>query len=196
MEYVIVGACAPAYRRQLEAAIEDFGLTGVVRLTGEVSHQTLQSYLASADVFINLRFPAMEGASASAIEEMLYGKPLIVTNVGFYRELPDTAVIKIEPGAESQLTQVLERLLLNPLERESMGKASKEYAERQFRADSYAAAAIEFVGEVRRARPLLDLADQIGAECRRMGVTSGMPVVDSIADMLHSTFLKRPPYIS
>ena len=196
IEYVIVGACDPAYRRQLEAAIEKIGLTGVVRLTGEVPGRVLRSYLAHADVCINLRFPAMEGASASAIEEMLYGKPLIVTNVGFYRELPDSGVIKIEPGAESQLAQVLERLLLNPAERESMGQASRDYAERQFRADSYAAASIKFAIEVRRARPLLDLADHIGVEFRRMGVTSAMPVVDSIAAELHSTFCKRPPDIS
>ena len=196
LEYVIVGACAPAYRKQLEAAIVDFGLTDVVRLTGEVPDRMLRSYLANADVCINLRFPAMEGASASAIEEMLYGKPLIVTNVGFYRELPDTGVVKIEPGAESQLTQVLERLLLNPAERESMGRASRDYAERQFRADSYAAAAIEFVGEVRRARPLLDLADHIGAECRRMGLTEAMPVLDSIAGELHATFCKPRADIS
>ena len=156
----------------------------------------LRSYLAHADVCINLRFPAMEGASASAIEEMLYGKPLIVTNVGFYRELPDDGVIKIEPQAENQLTAVLERLLLNPVERERMGKALKQYAERQFRADGYAAASIEFAGEARRARPLLDLADHIGAECRRMGVTEAMPVVGSIAGELHATFCKPRADIS
>ena len=55
----------------------------------------LQDYLRDADVIASLRWPALEGASASAIEGMLAGKPVIVTDVGFYQTLADSCVLKV-----------------------------------------------------------------------------------------------------
>jgi len=188
IRYVIAGACAGDYRRDLKSMIAQNGLEGVVRIVGEVSDQELRSYLSHADICVNLRWPAIEGASASAIEEMLFGKPLIVGNVGFYAELPENSVVRIDPQSLEQLRDALGRLASNPEERARLGVAAREYAEREFRSDSYARQVIAFLREVQGARPLLDLTDKLARQLDQMGISRDMQIVDDLAGELDTLF--------
>ncbi len=188
IQYVIAGPCARDYRRDLENMIVQNGLEGVVRIAGEVSDQELRSYLSHADICVNLRWPAIEGASASAIEEMLFGKPLIVGNVGFYAELPENSVVRIDPQSVEQLRDALRRLASCPEERARRGAAAREYAEREFRSDSYARELIAFLGEVQGARPLLDLTDKLARQLDHMGISRDMQIVDDLAGELDTLF--------
>jgi glycosyltransferase involved in cell wall biosynthesis len=188
--YAIVGSSGPDYRREVEAAIHRNGLEGTVRLVGEVSDEVLRSYLANADLCVNLRYPAMEGASASAIEEMLFGKPVIVSDIGFYAELPDDCVVKVSPQSQQDLVDVLNRLLSKSGEdeRKRLGRMAEQYARSQFRSDLYARELMDFADEVRRARPLLGLADKLAGECKRIGVTADMPIVETLATEMDELF--------
>jgi glycosyltransferase involved in cell wall biosynthesis len=188
IQYVIAGPCARDYRRELKSAIAQNGLEGAVRIAGEVSDQELRSYLSHADICINLRWPAIEGASASAIEEMLFGKPLIVGNVGFYAELPEDSVVRIDPQSMEQLRDALARLASSAEERTRLGAAAREYAEGEFRSDSYARQLIAFLGAVQGARPLLDLTDTLARQLDHMGISADMQIVDDLAGELDTLF--------
>lgn len=188
IQYVIAGPCAGDYRSELESAIERNGLAGAVRLAGQVSDQELRSYVSHADICVNLRWPALEGASASAIEEMLFGKPLIVGNVGFYAELPDSCVVKIDPQSAEQLRDALRRLASSPQERARLGEAARDYAEGEFRSDSYARQILEFAVEVRRARPLLGLTDELARQLNHMGISPDMQIIEELARELDTLF--------
>lgn len=192
IQYVIAGACAADYLRELKNFIAQKGLEGVVRIAGEVSDQELRSYLSHADICVNLRWPAIEGASASAIEEMLFGKALIVGNVGFYAELPESSVARIDPLSAKQLHDALWRLASRPEERARLGMAAREYAEREFRSDSYARQVLEFLQEVRSARPLLNLTDKLARQLNHMGISQDMQIVEDLAGELEALFGADP----
>jgi glycosyltransferase involved in cell wall biosynthesis len=188
IQYVIAGPCAGDYLRDMKRAIAQNGLEGAVRIAGEVSDQELRSYLSHADICVNLRWPALEGASASAIEEMLFGKPLIVGNVGFYAELPEGTVVKIDPQSMEQLRDALGRLASSPAERALLGAAAREYAEGEFRSDSYARQVLQFIGEVQSARPVLNLTDKLARQLHNMGISQDMQIVEDLAGELETLF--------
>jgi len=189
--YAVLGPASPEYQRKLEEAVRRNHLEGVVRFLGHVPDDVLRAWLSHADICINLRFPATEGASASAIEEMLFGKPVIVTDTGFYSELPADCVVKIDPAREDDLAGVLSRLVADPAARKALGDAAWRFAESEYRASRYAKELMDFAWEVRAARPLLTLADRVANECYRMGIAADMPIVDTIAREMGGIFGRR-----
>jgi len=191
--YAILGPALPDYERKLKAAAKARGLTDSIRFLGQVPDELLSGYLSAADICINLRFPAMEGASASVIEEMLFGKPVIVTNTGFFAELPDDCVVKVRADRDADLTSALKELVDDESARKRIGALAQVFAENEFHADKYASKFMDFLWDVRSARPLLALADRVGVELARIGVARNAQVVDSFAQELLRTFVRAAP---
>lgn len=188
IQFVIAGPCGKEYRKEIDEAIRRNRLESVVKVTGEVTDEALRGYLSVADICVNLRYPAMEGASASAIEEMLYGKPIIVANIGFYAELPDDCVVKVRPNSPAELGDALAHLVANADVRTRLGLAAQAYASKEYAADHYAELALQFADEVRRARPMLGLVDKLAGECRTMGIARDNPLVEHLSDELSQLF--------
>ncbi|NJM34487.1 MAG: glycosyltransferase, partial [Rhodomicrobium sp.] len=137
LSYQLVGAIEPDVADQLKHLADSCGVR--LDIQGRVDDDSLCRAIHQADIVSCLRLPALEGASASAIEAMLHGKAVVVANTGFYRDLPDRCVRKIDPGNEvADLQDALEDLHLNPDKRISMGLLAKEWAERTFVASDYA----------------------------------------------------------
>ena len=132
----------------------------------------------------------MEGASASVIEEMLFSKAVIVSDTGFYAELPDTCVVKVTPRAQGDLVNALGRLTSESgqAERKRLGLAAGQYARNEFSPQHYAMQALEFAEEVRSARPLLALTDKLGAECNRIGIAADMQIIERLGIELNELF--------
>lgn len=187
--YAVLGSALPSYERKLKAVAKVKGLTDCVRFLGQVPDDVLSGYLSAADICINLRFPAMEGASASVIEEMLFGKTVIVTNTGFFAELPDDCVVKIRADREADLTSALKQLVEDESARKRIGALAQVFAEAEFRADKYANKLMGFLWDVRSARPLLSLSDRVGVELARIGLQRDAQVVDFLAQELLNTFV-------
>ena len=57
--------------------------------------ERLWSLMAACDVLVNLRYPTMGETSGSVIRALSLGKPLLVSDVGWFRELPDDVVLKV-----------------------------------------------------------------------------------------------------
>jgi glycosyltransferase involved in cell wall biosynthesis len=181
--FAVVGLCQGPYEEILRRAIRKFGLENTIRLAGRVSDEDLSSYLMHADICVNLRYPAMEGASASTIEEMLYGKPVIVTDSGFCSELPLGAVCKITPGNEVKgIGQALCRLAGDPELRKGMGDRAKRFATGQAQASRYAEGFLDFANEVTDALPILKFTDRLAAQMSAMGVCGDRPLVGTVAE--------------
>jgi len=180
--YAVLGAYERNYGDLILAEVRRLGLQGVVRMPGHVPDKVLQAYLTHADICVNLRWPATEGASASAIEEMLHGKPVVVSDTGFYSELPDDCVVKIRPGQETQeLPETLRRLMSDADWRRQLGDRAREFTGRHCRADLYADGLIEFAREVRHDKPMIQLADRVGGELNLMGATASMEILDTVS---------------
>ena len=137
-------------------------------MLGHVDEERLWGILAACDVCVSLRWPTMGETSGSVIRALGLGRPLVVSDVGWFSELPDPVVAKI-PVDESEvevLAGVLERLSADPELRDRMGEAAQELCSRGARSragrrplcssacDEYAggpAVEAELLGDVARA---------------------------------------------
>src|SRR5262249_50310278 len=107
----LVGAITSLERDRLEELSRREGFTELT-IVGEVDEAGLTRELERADILSCLRNPVLEGASASTIEGMQSGRPVVVADAGFYSELPDELVFKVPASVDvSSLTDVLERLV-------------------------------------------------------------------------------------
>jgi glycosyltransferase involved in cell wall biosynthesis len=180
--YVVVGGCQGPYGEKLLALRDHLGLRDQVRFTGYASDHLLQSYLAHADFCVNLRLPAMEGGSASCAEQMLYGKAIIVTDTGVYRDFPGYCVWKTRPESESaDLDRAMRTLTANAELRRRLADAAWHHAEKNFAPAAYANSVLAFCTLLTQSRPATDLIDEAARELRRMGVTPDMAVVATVA---------------
>ncbi|MEZ4517903.1 MAG: hypothetical protein R3C44_14160 [Chloroflexota bacterium] len=78
----------PWKRRSLIWIWSHITRTGYRNLAGFVDWTT------TPDVVLNLRYPTLGETSASALRAMATGRPVIVSDHGWYSELPDEAVVK------------------------------------------------------------------------------------------------------
>jgi len=154
-QYRLVGKIESDVAEKLAALARDQKVELVV--VGEASAELLAQEIAQADAICCLRWPTIEGASASAIEAMLYGKPVIVTDAGFYAELPNRCVRKIGVSTEIEdLVQVLESLASHPAQREALGLEAASWASITFSPGNYARQVLEMALSTQRAALLID----------------------------------------
>lgn len=135
--YRLVGHVDPAAVVELSSLASRLRVNLVI--SGEADDRALASAFSDADVVSCLRWPSLEAASASAIESMLNGKATIVTNTGFYEEIPDDCVEKIPQEHEiDALRDTLEKLHTDPDRRKRLGENARRWAARTYTSSHYA----------------------------------------------------------
>lgn len=175
---VLGGTAAPGMR--LDA--DDLG-EGVLRVDYQ-DEQDLWQLLSDCDVAVSLRWPTMGETSGMAIRALSLGKPLVVSAVGWFSELPDSVAAKV-PVDEFEvdtLAAVLELLAEDAGLRSRMGAAASEYARRAHDldhvADLYASALEDTAG--RSAVRDAVLRDVAGA-ARDVGIGMNDPELAEVA---------------
>src|SRR6185437_7331701 len=89
---LLVGAEAPGF--DLAGRLAGLGLDGVER-EDYVDEERLWSLMAACDVCVALRSPTMGETSGTAIRALVLGRPLVVSDTGWFRELPDDVALKV-----------------------------------------------------------------------------------------------------
>jgi glycosyltransferase involved in cell wall biosynthesis len=141
---LVVGPATPEL--QLEARIERLGLGGRVVRLGYVDEPLLWPLLERCAVVTNLRWPTMGETSGIALRAMSMGRPLVVSDVGWFSELPDTVAAKVpvDEWEIDTLAATLTLLCSNRELRDAMGRAGLDLATRSHDvgavAERYAAA--------------------------------------------------------
>jgi glycosyltransferase involved in cell wall biosynthesis len=157
VSYRLVGLIEPSVAKELADLAAKLQVS--LAIFGEVDASTLNQEIENADVVCCLRWPALEAASASAIESMLYGKATIVMDTGFYRELPDQYVQKISTEDElSDLQAALESLCMDKNSRVTMGHNAALWATKTFNAQKYATSLISICESTARSVPVLEMS--------------------------------------
>lgn len=171
--YRIVGAIEPAVVVELSSLARNSKVNLVI--SDQVEGPILASAFEESDVITCLRFPSLEAASASAIEAMLCGRPVIVTNINFYSEIPDDCVIKIDQADEAaSLKCALEKLRADPALRQEMGARAQRWARDTFRADRYAECLAEMAVDSSRAQPILGTINVLSRTMNVWGASTDM----------------------
>jgi glycosyltransferase involved in cell wall biosynthesis len=177
--YRLVGRIEPAVDVQLSALAD--GLGARLSISGEVGDTALWEALDQADVVCCLRLPALEAASASTIEAMLYGKAVIVVDTGFYKDLPDDCVRKVSPEREvDDLRRELESLQADPSARAALGERAAEWARATFRADGYAESLTRICADVAAAAPALEASRFFAETLVRWGASEEWVTTEDI----------------
>jgi glycosyltransferase involved in cell wall biosynthesis len=124
--YLLVGDSMPEI--PVKETIKNLNLDEVVHVIGYVPELVdFIDWIHTSDVVVNLRNPTMGETSAIALRAMAAGKPLLVNDHGWYREIPSDAALKIAPGSDDALLEAL-RLTGQSLSlRKRMGEAGLRY---------------------------------------------------------------------
>lgn len=188
--YVVIGSYPQSYFDKLQQLISNFNLKEKVVLLGYQPENILHAYLRKADICINLRYPAIEGASWSLVEQMSFGKAIIANDTGCYSEIPDDCIKKLPlPNQESDLLEILTFLMSQNAERRMLGERAKRYIKENFTAKKYVEDFLKFSYEVLATRPKFGLADRIASEFKLMGISSQeMKIFDTVSQEISLFF--------
>jgi glycosyltransferase involved in cell wall biosynthesis len=174
---LLAGPVAPRF--DLDARLARLALPEAALLReGYVDERRFHALMGACDVCVNLRAPTMGETSGTAIRALSLGKPLVVSDVGWFAELPDAAAAKIAPDEREVdvLAGVLAELCTNDAARAQMGRAARALAEREHAvervADLYTAALEEAAGGtvVRDA-----VMAEIASAAAESGIAPGTP---------------------
>ena len=187
-EFRLVGAISDGERARLATLCRDVGFSHL-HILGEVDDATLVAELERADIISCLREPVLEGASASAIEGMKSGRPIVVVDFGFYADLPGDLVFKIPAPLEiSSLRETLERLVSDEELRRRTGIKARDWALQVFTSRAYVSVFEELSEQFLRAKPLLTVSHRIGQQLATLGVKYDDPAVDRLGDRMRGLF--------
>lgn len=190
--YRLAGPIDPSEAERLTALAQTCNCS--LTILGAVSDAALQAELEGADIICCLRKPVLEGCSGSAIEALLAGRPTVVADAGFYAELPEAFVTKVDAGLSlAPLVAALEALVGDGERRVRSGREARAWAEETFALEPYVRTLETLMAETAKAAPLLDVGREVGVELDRLGVSPGDPAVTRIGALLEAAFGDAPP---
>ncbi|MGC1503713.1 MAG: glycosyltransferase family 1 protein, partial [Sulfitobacter sp.] len=131
----------------LRNRVDELGIGRHVTLHGFVEEDFLDAKLKEAHLVFNLRNPTMGEASGSQMRIWNAAAPSVVTDLGWYADLPDDTVFKIDPENELTALQTLIRqLAVDPTAGRSIATAGRARLEARHGPARYAAAVAEVAG--------------------------------------------------
>jgi glycosyltransferase involved in cell wall biosynthesis len=185
---LLVGAVSPGF--DLESRLGGSAVDGVIR-EDYVDEPRLWSLMAACDACVALRAPTMGETSGSAIRALVLGRPLVVSDLGWFGELPDEVALKVPVEREvDTLSAALELLASNEEARRAMSEAALAYVRREHDldrvADAYAAALEEAAGgpAVREA-----VLGEVANAAADVGIAAESPEAGELAERLREVRL-------
>lgn len=85
--------------QDLKPLVRELGMERRVRFTGRVDEAILYDYMRVTDAAVNLRYPTTGEASGVVMRLLSLGIPTIVTDAGWFAELPQGIALRVMPGA-------------------------------------------------------------------------------------------------
>lgn len=147
-QLILVGASSPNFDAQ--GLIDLFHLHDATQIIGHVPFDLFQLYMAAMDVCVNLRYPTAGETSGAALRMMAQAKPVLVSEIGWFAELPGEGVIKIPVDAREaeMLHAALERLCRDAELRARVGANARSYVLETCQVQDSARAYADFLNDV------------------------------------------------
>jgi glycosyltransferase involved in cell wall biosynthesis len=128
--HLVGGISSYEYSKSLYGFIEDLGLSGAVRVAGEVSDAALAAYFEAADVFLSLS--VHEGFGVPLVEAMTAGVPIVARGAGAVSQTVGDAALMLESGDPAYVAAALNRVCTDDvLRRMLVGNGRRRAAELQ-----------------------------------------------------------------
>jgi glycosyltransferase involved in cell wall biosynthesis len=168
---LVVGGAVGAGDPLLEA-VRSGGLDEDVRFTGYLSDDDFWRLARAADVAVNLRFPTVGETSGAVCRLAGSGLPVVVSDVGWFRELPGDFASKIPvgEGEAEAVARELGALTADEALRKARSAAAKAWAQERS-AERIAGAYARVIRAVFEGRaPSLALLGRVARELAAVGV--------------------------
>ena len=178
---VLAGAPSPSF--DVEASLEVNGLRAGedVLIRGYVPEGELWGLMAACDICVNLRWPTMGETSAAAVQVLSVGKPLVVSDVGWFSELPDDVVVKIpvDDFEAEMLAAALDALAGDSALRRQLADAGREYVAREHSLERAADLYVHAIEDAAGHDAVLDgVLGEVGRAAAEVGIG---PASDELA---------------
>jgi glycosyltransferase involved in cell wall biosynthesis len=134
----------------LSKIIRESDLEKKVIITGYVSDEILIEILNISDFCVNLRYPTAGETSRSILQIMSLGKPVIVSNVGWFSELPGDTCLKVDVDSYQNIVLLEFFTLLSENRGVSIniGKKAKEYIKKNHSPENVAKQYYQFIKNI------------------------------------------------
>jgi glycosyltransferase involved in cell wall biosynthesis len=190
---LLVGAVSPGF--DLDRRLQRLGLSGegIVR-ESYVEEDRLWALMAACDVCVSLRSPTMGETSGSVVRQLSLGKPMVVSDVGWFAELPDAVALKVpvDTHETETLYAALELLARDESARRAMSAAALDLVRREHdlerAADLYLAALEQAAGGEAVGDAVLG---DVAAAAADVGIEPGSPEAAELARRLAEVELGR-----
>jgi glycosyltransferase involved in cell wall biosynthesis len=155
--------------------VKKYGLTDKVVYTGFTTIEEFDDLIALSDVVINLRYPYMGETSASLIRALLLGKASVVSDIGWFSELPDEVVYKIplDDNEVATLRHCLKTLMENSKFREDLENKALQYSRQVLDRRVISSSVIKFIKQTKEKQvfeqTIYSLCDRIGIVLDEIG---------------------------
>jgi glycosyltransferase involved in cell wall biosynthesis/predicted SAM-dependent methyltransferase len=109
--------------------IRSLGIEDYVRVLGFTPIEHFTGYMSACDIILNLRYPTVGESSGSLLRALGLGKAVLVSDIGAFREFPDSACLKIPVGAgeEELIFEYLNLLVSRPDLARALGENAKKW---------------------------------------------------------------------
>jgi glycosyltransferase involved in cell wall biosynthesis len=156
---------------------------GVLRLE-HLDEPALWRNLAACDVVVSLRWPTMGETSGMVVRALSLGKSLVVSDVGWFSELPDAVAAKVPVDAleVETLASVLERIAGDDDLRRRMGEAAAEAASTEHDLGHVADLYVKSLEELGGGSNVLNaVAKDVATAAHEVGIDKNDPELSEIA---------------
>jgi 2-polyprenyl-3-methyl-5-hydroxy-6-metoxy-1,4-benzoquinol methylase/glycosyltransferase involved in cell wall biosynthesis len=169
--YTLVGEPNGYY--DVRALVRRYDLEDRVEITGHVTLDEFERRIGETDIALNLRERTVGETSGSLCRLMAAGVTAIVSDEGWFGELPNDAVVKVGAGDNSDelLRAFLDRLIKDGDLREQIGANARAYILAKHDIEHSAEGYLSFIEEIVAARPRRRLMTGLAAELSALGVT-------------------------
>jgi len=160
--------------QDFSALLDDVGLPAeAVRITGRTSLHDFLSYMAAADVAVNLRYPTAGETSGTLIRLLGLGVPTIVSDVGAFSEFPDDvcAKVPVDSFEEETLAAILRALADDHVLRQTLGANARRHIRAHHTLEGSARAYATFIEQV------------VSGQARPAGASGDAPAAQIISEI-------------
>ncbi|MEO5923055.1 MAG: methyltransferase domain-containing protein [Bryobacteraceae bacterium] len=121
---ILVGEAHPELKLQLSSQVRHIDYAPIEDFNG---------YLAACDAILNLRYPTVGETSGTLLRSLGMGKPVLVSEIGAFREYPDDICLKVPVDAseEEHIYEYLKLLIERPEVGRALGQRARAWVERE-----------------------------------------------------------------
>ncbi len=131
--------------KELREKAAAYGVADRLHIHGFIPEAELDQVMCKSHFAVNLRWPTMGETSGGQLKYWSRGLPTIVSDIGWYHEVPDETVMKIPPESEiCSLRDLLSDIERRPRHYQAFGEAGRKYLKEVHSPAKYCAELLEF----------------------------------------------------